>query len=478
MNKFVKTTIALSLAVGFVGSAVAASAIALPGSGKFTAAGPGVTTATVYAREALTSTTVVDVDALDVSFDTFEVTLGVPYRVLLTLTGSEFSGAQPAAVGVSADPFANVSCVPVTFTGQSASQFAWECTSDINAKIGVSFAQGDLKLTQHTLASGGTVRMAATLQSREGFANYDSIVSQEIANGQLAVVVIATSDSATNANVNDAAGPLFGFVPANDDIRGTAKASFTVANNVVNAVCPDVATAFDMTASCGAYDHDIAGVGGVTGALRFTLTDSQNFAAAALNGVRATSKAGDEVGIFALNGSTGTLTVVPQANDFPLGFTTTVDVSYEATLTSSLGPVRTIGFESSLNGGGQASGVDNKSTWWNWSNNGTVLKFPSIRAASGGTGTWIQLTNTNSVANATFTTTCFTTSTSAGVAGTSGVVPAGRANTYSAAALCPQNGASAAILTFAMPEGNVLGVVRRLNGTTGQASEETAVGVR
>jgi hypothetical protein len=108
---------------------------------------------------------------------------------------------------------------------------------------------------------------------------------------------------------------------------------------------------------------------------------------------------------------------------------------------------------------------------------GTVLKHAFAEGAASGTGfsTAVNLTNLSGAA-APYTVRCLLNNGSA--AGTPGTVPAntavrlGLANSIG----CTQSNLRAIELTFAVPEGNVIGAVVRQNTSTGTASFDTMIG--
>lgn len=104
--------------------------------------------------------------------------------------------------------------------------------------------------------------------------------------------------------------------------------------------------------------------------------------------------------------------------------------------------------------------------------NGTILKVP-FATGRAGQGAWVQLTNT-STNDAGYTTECYNT-TGASVAGASGTVTAGMSSQIYAGALCPF-GSSSAVMTFAVPNGSVIGSFVRQNTTTGDVGIDGVVG--
>ena len=487
MKKFaLKATVAATalLAAGFASAGVFTAATATYPSGAITALAT-----TNYAREALKADTAVTAADIAVVFNGFKLTAGVPYRVVLEVAGADFAssgnvitdayGETPFVVGPPSSG-TKVTCVPVTFSGQTASQLAFECTADADEKIGLSFATGALKLTNHTLHSGGKITIKAELQSREGFAIYDKVDATDYMAGVQAVTITAANDTDTQTDVEAVGGPLFGFVtngvtPTNDTST-VAAAQFTVSNNKpvavglvtpAAAVCPNASTTFDMnlTTGCGAY--------AATNALKFTLKDSRSFAALKTNGLVATTTAGTtnpSTFTFAPVGDTATLTVTPSATAFAAaGSATDVVMSYEASGDASLGSDRTIGFSGDINGGGQAFNSSNNS-WWTWGNNGIILKFPAINQ-SAQTSNYVELLNTSSKNASLITAECFANKTNAVVGLKDKELVANQSLIVDLKYLCPgMDKVNSVVLTVAAPTGDVTATAISKHKTTGAVS--------
>lgn len=423
---------------------------------------------TNYAREALAPATVVSTPGVAVQFNSFKVTAGVPYRVILEVNNADFDKAVPVNPDVElfATPGTVVSCVPVTFAGQTDKQLAWECTADVSDNIGLSFNAGTLKVKNTSLVNGGAaVTIKAELQSREGFATYDSVSATSFMAGVQAVTITAPNDTGgTTTDVNYSTGPLNGFVanvgvPA--DTALAAAARFTVANNLSGAVCADGSTLFDMNLNCGAYVN--------TNALKLTLKDSRSFQALA-SASSLTAAALLPLGNFSIAADTATLNITPVPLAFlPFGNSTNVDVTYTASGTSSLGTERTIGFAGKLDGGGQSFDVGNNN-WWVWGNNGSILKFPAI-SYKAGSPSWIQLVNNAGFA-VTYQGVCYQSDGTTKVA-VPGSTAANSTKRVALTDICDTKTQSI-ILTLATPQGNVNGSVIRKDGTTGAVSSINA----
>lgn len=114
----------------------------------------------------------------------------------------------------------------------------------------------------------------------------------------------------------------------------------------------------------------------------------------------------------------------------------------------------------------------------NFDRNGTVLKAAFAETAGSGTGFSTSANMTNLGASpAPYTVRCLTNTGS--VAGTPGTIPAGTAVRYGVNSTlgCPSTGTLRGIeLTFAVPEGRVIGSVVRQNVSTGQASFDNMIG--
>lgn len=439
---------------------------------------------TNYAREALADSTAVSAPGVAVTFNAFKATIGTPYRVILEVANGSFgnnAGVVPDDTFGAVAGTTTANCVPVTFSGQDESkQLAWECTPITSApattedNFGISFDAGTLKVTADGLKNGGAATtIKASLQSREGFATYDTVAAKDYMKGVQAIDIVAANDTNTKTDVNHANGPLFGFVNAGDDTATIAKATFVVSNNVpavgaTAAVCPDATTPFNMnitTATCGAYVS--------TNALQFKLTDSREFAALAPSGL--TLKAGPSTVPFVTNGDTATVSVTPVVANFAAGGATNVDVSYTATHTASLGAERLIGFEAKVDGQGQAFGFSNNQ-WWSWGNNGTILKFPAINQ-SAQTANYVELLNTSSKDASLISADCYTNKTNPVVGMTNKELKGNQSLIVDLQYLCPGvSKVNSLVLTVAAPKGDVTATAfsrHKVNGTVSYVNAAT-----
>lgn len=477
MKKFaLKATVAATalLAAGF------ASAGVFTAHSATYAAPPTLTDLAVtnIAREALKdATTPVAAADIQVAFSKFKLTAGVPYRVVLEVTGAEFDKDNSAITNAYGETDA-VTCVPVSFANQSASQLAFECTAVVSEKIGISFATDALKLKNQTLFNGGNIKIKAELQSREGFATYDDAAETLYMAGVQAVTITAENDTNTKTDVKAEGGPLFGFVKDTtgvpNDSETIAAAKFIVSNNkptgtTPQALCPDAATTFDMTTSattCGVYRRD--------NALKFTLKDSRSFAALKAGGLKAANDTNVAIGSFVPTADTAVLTVTPlpitASGPFAIaGTATNVVVSYEASGDASLGSDRTIGFSGDINGGGQAFNSSNNS-WWTWGNNGIILKFPAINQ-SDKTSNYVELLNTSSKDASLITAECFANKTNAVVGMKDKELVANQSLIVDLKFLCPgMDKVNSVVLTVAAPTGDVTATAISKHKTTGAVS--------
>lgn len=433
---------------------------------------------TNYAREALADSTAVSAPGVAVTFNAFKATIGTPYRVILEVANGSFgnnTGVVPNDTFGAVAGTTTANCVPVTFSGQDASkQLAWECTpitsvSTTEDNFGISFNAGTLKVTADGLKNGGAATtIKASLQSREGFATYDTVAAKDYMKGVQAIDIVAANDTNTKTDVNHANGPLFGFFSAGDDTATIAQARFVVSNNVpalgaTPAVCPDATTPFDMnitTAACGAYVS--------TNALQFKLTDSREFAALAPSGL--TLKAGPSTVPFVTNGDTATVSVTPVVANFAtVGSPTNVDVSYTATNTASLGAERLIGFAAKVDGRGQAFDFSNNQ-WWSWGNNGTILKFPAINQ-SAQTANYVELLNTSSKNASLISADCYTNKTNPVVGMTNKELKGNQSLIVDLQFLCPGvSKVNSLVLTVAAPKGDVTATALSRHKATGAVS--------
>ncbi len=247
-----------------------------------------------------------------------------------------------------------------------------ECAYDIAVNgtavaIGDTFTIPGVVLSKHGLnAAGTTVNVNVNLWDQGESARIDNsaALTKAVAASGNALTMVAAADTGTVANVNDTAGPLFGFSVANDDTATVAKASFTVRNNndgVSTWLLPDALTPWDFVLHGTAINVSVAG----------------NFAQLATNGFLAASAVGPAIVATATAaGATGTFALVP-TNLNGTGLNTAVTVSFTTARTASMGTARTFGVSAV---GDVVTGADvalaGSSAWWTWSANASQLMTP------------------------------------------------------------------------------------------------------
>lgn len=477
-----------------------AAAVALLGAGA-AFAGTVTTGAITYAVEDLKPTTTIKLPG--VVYDTgntatltgYNLTPGTNYRVIFTLpNGMEWSGAPAVAVGTSAQTVPAAaeavtgSCAKISYAGQQANELAFGCSITNTATAGkpapAKFTLTGVEATAGQLATAGTeikLTKVAT-QSIEGATNWDEVKDTVYAKSGYATVLKHLTQTGTNGSdtgtVTDAeytnAGvlkPLNGFVAeavgiSARDAALLAKAEFTVSNNAGSFMKADGATLFDMKAN-GAGEYKVAN------AVTLTVKDSRNFQGLATNGLTLDSTAGGATEILTANAATGNATLTLDGNDgvFPAqGATATFTLGYAATGDDSLGTTREIDLSGVVDGTGAKVALTDVNNWWKWGTNGMILKFAAISYKKD-TPSWIQLTNYSTQADASYTATCYDTTSAKTAAGVAGVLAKNTTQRVELQDVCgAKTSAQSVEMVFATKAGNVNGAVVRKNASTGDVT--------
>lgn len=387
----------------FTSKALALAAAAACGSAAV--AGTVSTTQRNFAVEAITNTT-------SVAIPTFVVNIGVgrttaqDFTVIVAPAGSStrFNGTCPVPT--------DAAFVTASVKRQSATECAYEIdvVNAANAgQINLSFA--NMIFSNHSLAAAGTnevLTINVTDLGETARIDNTSNLTVTVASSARAVSINAVADTATVTNVDDTAGPLFGFVAESNsvavaiaDTATVAKASFTVginsaltdANgvNVTNAIVNTVA----FTVS-GSFDGLVNVAGNTTVAVYGT---SSNFTAG-------TSTANPNA---ALANSTLTFSVTG-AQLAAAGTATPVAVSLTTARTQSLGTSRVFGVSAVVNpsslSGASAQSLSGNSSWWTWGANAMELRsafFNNDNTAGNLTRFFFQ----NTGASASYSATCY-----------------------------------------------------------------------
>jgi len=428
MKKF--TIKAVALAVGVMCAGVAqAGTITGP-------ANDGL--ATTYAVEGLINTTVLTGPAV-------VYTMGVArtdaqdFTIILTPSaGAVFTaGYCSAAVPVISAAGAAIASVKRASTTECAYEI--DVTTATTTATLVTFAAP--VFASHTLATAGnTVSVTLNLWDLGETARIDNNapVSRRIAISGNALTLVAAADTATIANVNDAAGPLFGFlanatVPA--DTETAAAASFLIRNNndgVNTWVLPNGVTPWNN----------------VVNGTNIAVTVPGNFAqlAAAAGSFGASSSVGAALTNPVVVGGTATFSV-PPANTGANGTSTTITTTFTTARTASMGTSRTFGVSAV---GDVQTGADvilpGNAGWWVWGANASQLMTPYFTTSALFMSRFFLL-NTGS-SSVTYSADCYSETGNAITYG------AGRTGTLSANGLTQVN--ASAICTFA---GNTRGAI-------------------
>lgn len=436
---------------------------------------------TAYAAEALISST-------DVTLNSIVYTMGVARG-----DGQNFVIIITPSAGNTFDTTVVPTCTPANGSGDvgadtttcaikrfSASELAFEVSVGDGAGAGGieandTYTVASLVLEDHTLATAGsTVTLSVALKDpgETSFVDQGTALNSTIARSVNAVnVYAAASDTFTTADVNHASGPLFGYIvdaSAPADTANRAQANLTFDNNSAGAVIADGATAFDFTTT--------------TGTVTVNLSDTTNFQALGTNGLCINADADASVceagEIFAVAGTPAVGSLTLGSASFPAtGSTAPRTVSYDPSLTASLGTNRTIGVSGTVTpqvGAAHAfadTGSAN-STFWVWNANAIQLYAPFVTTFSG-FNSRIYLTNIGASA-VQYSMTCYGesgTGTATGTAPT-GTIPAGGVKMVTAQEACNFGTATrgSVVATINAPASQIKGAYTIVNPTSGAVS--------
>ena len=362
MKRFTTNAVAVAVGVVCAGAAHAGSIVA-----------PATTTK--YAVESLVSTT-------DITLPTIIYRMGVDrtsaqdFTVIVTpTTGAVFTTASCAAA-----------LPTITLGGAGAGAFtasvkrasSSECAYEID--VTTAFVRGGgtvdlnfagLVLDSHTLNTAGTTAGVKVLLVDLGeTAEIDNStgrvgLSANTAFSGNALTMTAVADTGTSANVNDTAGPLFGFVVANDDTATAAKAAYVIRNNndgTNDWKKPDGLTSWNCVVDCAA--------GGIAS------TVAGNFAQLATGGFTVSTGFG-AAPVATVVGANATFSVLPANLSGAAGTSTTVTTTFTTARTASMGTARTFGVSAIGNvTTGAAVVLAGNTAWWVWSANASQLMTP------------------------------------------------------------------------------------------------------
>jgi len=430
MKKF--TVKAVAVAVGVICAGVAhAGAITSPATDG---------AATTYAVEGL-------VNATDLTGPAVVYTMGVArtpaqdFTIILTPSGGSVftAGYCVAAVPVIAGAGAAVATVKRSSTTECAYEI--DVTVATTTATTVTFAAP--VFDSHMLATAGnTISVTLNLWDLGETARIDNNVplSRRVAISGNALTLVAAQDTATIANVNDAAGPLFGFLPNGTvpaDTATAAAANFVIRNNNDGTntwLLPDGVTAWNN----------------VVNGTNIAVTVTGNFAqlAAAAGSFGAASSVGAALTAPMVVGGTATFSV-PPANTGANGTSTTITTTFTTARTASMGTSRTFGVSAV---GDVQTGADvalaGSAAWWVWGANASQLMTPYFTTNALFLSRFFLL-NTGSSA-VTYSAQCYAetgnvVNTGAGLTGT---LPANGLTAVNASSICTFTGASRGSIIF------------------------------
>ena len=469
-NLLLQTAVAAALA-GMYGTAFAGS-ISSPAADS---------SATVYAAEALTSSTVVTTPSITY---TMGVNRAIGQDFTIVFTPSAGSTLVPGNCLAANFTAAGLGSAGVTFSTKRAS--ASECAIQVGVTsatdttttitsigAGTAGVQG-LVLATHPLATAGSsVSYTVNLWDLGETARIDNSgpLTRVVGTSINAInVYAAASDIATVADVNNGNGPLKGFLAnstAPADTASVAAANLTFSNNPTSAKTADGSTVFDFAATAGT--------------VTVALTDASSSFSGLATGKLCLDKDNDatycEAGeVFpAAVGSTATLATIPSSAFSAAPSAATRAISFQADGTTSLGTSRTIAVAGSVtptvgSAHAFADTATKNATAWVWSANAIELWTPYFSTAPG----WIsRFVFQNTGAAVGYTATCAAEVGNTVVAGTAiaGTLTAGQ-TVLQAADVCTFSGASRGSVRFIInaPVGAIHGSYNLVNATSGSVS--------
>lgn len=383
MKKFTIKAVAVAI-VSVCGSAAFAGSITAPAADA---------AATKYAVEGLINTTDLT------SGSTVVYTMGVSrtaaqdFTIIMTPSaGATFTAGYCAAtlpVGGGAGALA------ATVKRASATECAYEIdvTTATDTTTTLTFAAP--VIDAHTLATAGnSVSVSLNLWDLGETARIDnsSAVTRMIMLSGNALSITAAADTATVANVNHAAGPLFGFLAnatAPADTAAVAAARFVVNNN-------NGATTYKTADGATNWDFNLHGT-----SIAVTVAGT-NFTGVASAAVVPPAGGAPVVTVGA---AAATFSLLP-ANIVGGPGAYNVDVSMTSAQTSSLGTSRVFGVSAV---GDVIIGADvtlaGNAAWWTWTANAIQLLTPYM-STDAGTGVLTRFFFQNTGPAATYTATC------------------------------------------------------------------------
>ena len=367
------TANAVVAAIGLVwGSSAIAGFVAAPAA------------TTKYAVESLVSTT-------DITLPTVVYRMGVgrttaqDFTVIITPTAGATFTAGSCATATPTRTLNGTATGAISATvkrsGPTECAYEIDVTTDFSVPSGganatvagnsVDLNFAGLVYDTHNLATAGStagVVIALKDLGETAFIDNSGTLSVNTALSGNALTLVATQDTATIANVNDTAGPLFGFLAngtAPADTATVAAASFLIRNNNDGTntwLKPDGVTAWNN----------------VVDGTNVAVTVTGNFAqlAAAAGSFAASSSTGGALTNPVVSGNTATFSV-PPAFTPANGNSATITTSFTTARTASMGTSRTFGVAAI---GDVVTGADvtlsGNASWWVWGANASQLMTP------------------------------------------------------------------------------------------------------
>lgn len=388
MKKFAVNAMALALA-SVCGSAAFAGAIT----------SPAAAAEVKYAVEALIATT-------DLTAPAIVYTMGVSRT-----NAQDFTVIVTPSVGATFTAGSCLTAVPVVTGGGGAATVTQkrssttECAYEVDVTTPFTTATTltftGLVFDTHTLnvaANKAGVTLALKDLGETAFIDNTGSLSRDVAVSGNAVSYTPTADTGTIANVDDASGPLFGFLPA---ANGGGTGDTATTTNALVVIGNNTGALFGIADNSRAWNFLQDGTS-------LTLSFTGNFAnkAAAATSVQlALPGFANSPYNVTVSGSTGTVAIA--AADFPAGTGNhTGTLTFTTARNASMGTTRvfgTTGVADVVVGADVA--LAGNAAWWTWSANAIQLSTPYF-STDAGTGVLTRFFFSNSGAAATYSATC------------------------------------------------------------------------
>lgn len=349
-----------------------------------------------FAVETMTSTTLVTVPNMVLTMGVGRTAAQDFTVIVKPVGGTKFT---TASCSTTLPVFSNtVGAANITLKRASTTECAYEV--DVTAPFAAADAEtvtfANLVMNGHGLATvGATESVTVGIWDLGETARIDTSadLSNVVARSYAGVTLTATADTGTTTNVDDTAGPLFGFVVANDDIADTAEANFVL--NINGTLTNAGGTAFSKT--------DLT---------KISLVVTGDF-----DGLQTNFTAGNSNVLTNFGGGAPTVTVAGSGASTTASFNlvpaqlaasgdTTVNVFLQSLRTKSLGTSRSFGVSGTVDAViGADRALAGNAAWWVWGANAMELRSAFFNNDTDG-GNFTRFFFQNTGSSATYSATC------------------------------------------------------------------------